>query len=147
MKKRTAFPAALSVIVCAGLALGCSDSGSPAGTPTGAAPTAPAPPADPAPPSPPPASRAIDISDFRFGPSSVTVAVGGTVTWRNIGPSAHTTTSDSGVWSSGQLGSPGGGIYGTGSGESFNRVFQQAGTYEYHCSIHPQMKGTVTVTE
>ena len=32
-------------------------------------------------------------------------------------------------------------------GGEFNQVFPQAGTFKYHCSIHPQMKGTITVTE
>jgi plastocyanin len=138
MKMRTSFLAASAVIACAALALGCSDSGSPATAPTGAAPPATAPPA---------ATRTVDIEDFRFGPSSVTIAVGTAVKWRNNGPSTHTTTSDDGVWSSGNLGGPGGGIYEDGSGGEFNQVFPQAGTFKYHCSIHPQMMGTVTVTE
>lgn len=84
-------------------------------------------------------SAGITIQDFTFSPSTITVKAGTTVSWTNNGPSAHTTTSDAGVWDSGTLSAPGGGGgYGGGSaGGSFQRTFNQAGTYTYHCSIHP----------
>lgn len=80
-------------------------------------------------------SAAVTIMDFQFSPQTMTVAVGTTVTWTNHGPSAHTTTSDTGVWDSGTLA----------PGQSFSHTFNQPGTYPYHCAIHPFMKGTIVV--
>jgi LPXTG-motif cell wall-anchored protein len=75
----------------------------------------------------------VAIKDFSFGPSAVTVHVGDTVTWSNQGPSPHTATGsgfDTGTLNKGQSGS---------------HTFGAAGTFSYHCTIHPFMKGTVTV--
>ena len=85
----------------------------------------------------------VSIRDFTFTPASVTVKVGTTVRWTNNGPSAHTTTSDMGVWNSGLL-SPNAG--------TFEMTFSTTGTFPYHCSIHPPsvypgFVGTVTVTQ
>src|SRR5262249_19652599 len=52
----------------------------------------------------------VSIRDFTFTPASVTVKMGSTVRWTNNGPSAHTTTSDMGVWDSGVL-SPNAGTF------------------------------------
>ncbi len=86
-------------------------------------------------------SAGITIQDFTFSPSTITVKAGTTVSWTNNGPSAHTTTSDMGAWNSPTLSAPGGGGgYGGGGGSaggSFSFTFNQAGTYGYHCSIHP----------
>lgn len=79
------------------------------------------------------ATARVAISDFRFGPSAITVHVGDTVTWSNEGPSDHTATGagfDSGVLR---------------QGASASHTFTSAGTFAYHCTIHPFMKGTVTV--
>ena len=105
--------------------------------------------------SPPPAGTvAVSIQDFSFSPASVTIKAGTTVRWTNQGPSAHTTTSDGGVWTSGTLNAPSGaGGYmggGTAAG-TFDFRFTQAGTFAYHCSLHPPsmypgFTGTVTVT-
>lgn len=103
---------------------------------------------------PPPGTVDVSIQDFTFTPASVTIHVGMSVRWVNKGPSAHTTTSDTGAWNSGTLGAPngGGGIYGGGgsAGGTFTQTFAQAGTYGYHCEIHPpsaypHFVGTVTV--
>lgn len=102
---------------------------------------------------PTPTGPAVSIQNFAFAPSMVTVKVGQTVTWTNTGPSTHTATSDSLVWDSGNLSPPsGGGGYGGGSpGGTFAFTFTKAGTYTYHCTIHPpsmypSFTGTVTVT-
>ena len=84
----------------------------------------------------PDAPARVRIVDFAFMPRNVTIAVGGGVQWRNMGSIAHTTTSDTGVWDSGTLD----------PGESFNRRFNTAGTFFYHCSIHTFMTAKVTVT-
>lgn len=102
---------------------------------------------------PPPGTVDVTIQDFSFSPSSITIHAGMSVRWINHGPSAHTTASDDGVWTSGTLGAPnGGGVYGDGSssGQSYIHTFPTAGTYTYHCEIHPpsaypHFVGTVTV--
>jgi plastocyanin len=69
-----------------------------------------------------------------FSPSNVTIAVGGTVTWTNHDITAHTTTNASGAWN-GPLA----------PGASFSRAFPTAGTFDYRCTIHPSMSGSITV--
>lgn len=101
---------------------------------------------------PPPGTVDVTIEDFKFSPTNITIHAGMSVRWINHGPSAHTTSSDAGIWSSGTLSAPnGGGVYGGGSnGGSFTLAFAQPGTYTYHCEIHPpsaypQFVGSVTV--
>ena len=79
----------------------------------------------------------VKISNFAFDPSSLTVKVGTTVTWTNQDSAPHTITSDAGDWDSGQLS----------NGQSFSHTFDQAGTFAYHCSVHPSMTGTIVVTQ
>jgi plastocyanin len=84
-----------------------------------------------------PGESTIMIQNFAFSPASITVAKGTTVTWVNEDSVNHQVVSDSGaVFTSTSL--PKGGSY------SFN--FNNPGTYPYHCSIHPSMKGAVIVT-
>jgi plastocyanin len=105
------------------------------------------------------AGATVTVQDFSYSPATVTVKVGTTVQWVNNGPSAHTVTSDSGVWDSGVLSAPSSAMGSTGygtaagstSGGAFQRTFTQAGTYPYHCTIHPptlypNFRGTVVVT-
>jgi plastocyanin len=75
------------------------------------------------------------LSTTAYNPNPITVARGTTVTWVNNDTTAHTSTSDSNVWSSGNI-APGG---------SFATTFQSAGTFPYHCTIHPGMIGSVVV--
>jgi len=100
-----------------------------------------------------PTNGAVTIQDFSFSPTTLTVKVGTTVKWTNSGPSAHTATSNTGTWDSGQLSSPtSGGAYGGGSaGGTFQYTFTATGTYPYHCSNHPPsvypgFTGTISVT-
>ena len=81
------------------------------------------------------ADHAVSISGFSYSPGSVTVAVGDTVTWTNSDAQAHTATADDASWDSGSIG----------NGASGTVTFSTAGTFPYHCSIHPEMTGTVTV--
>jgi plastocyanin len=80
---------------------------------------------------------AVSIVDFAFQPASIEVPAGSTVTWTNTGAAPHTVTADDGSFDSGKLG----------PGASFNQTFTTPGTYTYHCEVHPQMTGTVVVTE
>jgi LPXTG-motif cell wall-anchored protein len=72
-------------------------------------------------------------SAYRFAPSSITVAGGDTVTWTNDGDLPHD-VSGSGL-QSGTL-SP---------GQDYSHTFNSTGSFSYICSIHPSMKGSVTV--
>jgi LPXTG-motif cell wall-anchored protein len=74
-------------------------------------------------------------SAFRFSPSSISVGAGDTVTWTNNGsaPEGHD-VSGSGLGS--------GTLH---NGQSYSHTFASPGTFSYICSIHPFMKGTVTV--
>ena len=80
-------------------------------------------------------SAKVEISDFKFTPAKVTIQAGGKITWLNDGPSAHTATLDDGSFDSGTLQ----------EGKLKSQSFKQAGTFTYHCSIHPQMTGAVEV--
>jgi plastocyanin len=78
----------------------------------------------------------VKIVDYAFKPRGVTIAVGGGVIWRNMGPSPHTTTSDTSQWDSGVLN----------VGDTFSYIFNTAGVFNYHCNIHPFMTARITVT-
>ncbi len=79
-------------------------------------------------------SASISIVDFTFSPGSVTVDAGATVTWTNNDTTAHTATS-SGVFDTGTL-QP---------GQSGSVTLSTPGTYNYICSIHPNMTGSIVV--
>ncbi len=83
---------------------------------------------------------AVEVKGFRFQPADVSVASGETVEWTQTDNTIHTVTS-------GEPGSPDGEFdhRDFGQGETFSHVFAKAGTYEYFCSIHDSMTGTVTV--
>jgi plastocyanin len=78
---------------------------------------------------------AAALGTAAFAPDGLTVDAGTTVTWTNTDSVSHTSTSDAPGWDSGIV-APGG---------QFTRAFQTAGTYKYHCAIHPGMIGTVVV--
>ena len=84
----------------------------------------------------PAAGSGPTIADFAFNPASITVPVNGTVTWTNGAGRAHTVTADDGSFDSHDIA----------GGAVFSHTFSAAGTFTYHCTIHPQMKGTVVVT-
>ena len=76
----------------------------------------------------------VNIADFSFMPASTTVAPTQTVTWVNQDGTARTVTFDSGP----DCGN-------VAAGASLSATFGTAGTFPYHCTIHPPMKGTVVV--
>jgi plastocyanin len=84
------------------------------------------------------ATKSVTIQNFAFGPASVTVKVGSTVTWTNGDHDAHTVTSQD---SGGPLQSAT-----INNGETYQHTFTKPGRYAYRCSIHPFMTGTVVVT-
>lgn len=81
------------------------------------------------------ATKSVEIANFAFSPTVITVEVGATVTWTNKDEDAHTVA-----------------ITGTAvskplqSGDSYAHTFGQPGTYTYRCTIHPNMRGMVVVT-
>jgi plastocyanin len=77
----------------------------------------------------------IAIADFAFAPDITEVDAGTEVTWRNEDPAEHTVTATDADFESNNLA----------QGESFSFTFDQPGTYEYRCVIHPEMEGTVNV--
>jgi len=81
--------------------------------------------------------KAVKIINFAFKPRTITIAKGTRVRWTNSGSVSHTTTSNKGLWDSGVLA----------PGATFSRVFRKAGTFKYHCTIHPTlMHGKIVVT-
>ena len=81
------------------------------------------------------ANAEVKIDNFRFGPETLTVAVGTTVTWINRDDMPHTVVSTDGVFRSKVRD----------TGEEFSYTFSKTGTYLYFCSVHPKMTGKVVV--
>ena len=83
------------------------------------------------------AATEVKIDNFSFGPATIRVAVGTTVTWTNRDDIPHTvvSTDDPRAFKSQVLDTE----------EKFSYTFAKAGTYPYFCSVHPKMVGTVVV--
>ena len=80
----------------------------------------------------------VGISNFAFSPTDITIKKGTTVTWTNNDSVAHTVKFESSdIPESENLG----------NGQSFSFTFNNQGTFNYICGLHPSMHGTVTVTE
>jgi plastocyanin len=82
-----------------------------------------------------PQTLEVKIDNFSFGPGTLTVPVGTTVTWTNRDDIPHTVVSTDGVFKSKVLDTD----------EKFSFTFSKTGTYPYFCSIHPKMTGKVVV--
>lgn len=100
--------------------------------------TTPAPTTEPSitAPAAPVRGNQVTIDGFAFQPASLTITAGTTVTWTNRDEEPHTVAA-----SDGSFHSPG-----MGTGAIFTHTFATAGTFDYVCSIHPMMRGTVVVT-
>jgi plastocyanin len=83
------------------------------------------------------APSAVVIRDFSFGPATLTVARGTTVTWTNRDGEPHrvVNAAEPKAFQSPALD----------TNDTFSFQFDKAGTYRYFCSIHPRMTGTVVV--
>jgi len=83
------------------------------------------------------AGNTATIVDYAFQPATITINQHETLTWTNTGASNHTVTADDGTsFDSGSLS----------NGDVFANLFETAGTFKYHCSIHPdRMQGTIIV--
>jgi plastocyanin len=79
---------------------------------------------------------AVAMEGIKFNPASITVSKGGTVTWTNNDSVGHDVTGDG--FKSGDAG-------GLQNGDTFKHTFKKAGTFDYVCTVHPGMEGSVTV--
>lgn len=80
-------------------------------------------------------SVTIEMTDYDFTPRNLSIRAGTRVTWINRGAIPHTATLRNGGWDTGVLK----------QGESKTLTFDEPGTYQYLCTIHPNMQGTLTV--
>jgi plastocyanin len=81
------------------------------------------------------ADQAVTIANFAFSPQTLTIPKGTTAIWTNNDGTIHTVTSDNNVWDSGNLD----------PGKTFSYIFNQTGTFSYHCKIHSSMIAKVIV--
>jgi plastocyanin len=81
------------------------------------------------------ASADVKIDNFSFGPQTITVPVGATVTWTNHDDIPHTSVSTDGVFKSKVMDTD----------DKFAYTFTKPGTYPYYCTIHPKMTGQIVV--
>jgi plastocyanin len=81
-------------------------------------------------------TKTVVIKNFQFKPAKITIKRGTRVRWINRDSTAHTATANNGrSFDSGRLR----------PGERYKHTFKSAGTKRYHCKIHPDMKGRITV--
>lgn len=82
-----------------------------------------------------PGANEVYIQGMAFSPSTLTITTGTTVTWTNKDAATHTVTSDTPLFDSGNVAANG----------TYSYTFNNAGTFAYHCNIHPTMKATIVV--
>jgi plastocyanin len=93
---------------------------------------------DPCAPSTAAGAVTASIVDFEFEPAAVSATVGDVISWTNNGDAPHTATLDGiAACATAQL-SP---------GASAGISFSAAGTYPFHCAVHPTMTGTIEISE
>src|SRR5579862_9252774 len=85
---------------------------------------------------PPPGGIEVKIDNFSFGPMTMTVAAGTTVTWTNNDDVPHTVVSDDKTTFKSKA---------LDTGEHFSYTFTKPGKYSYFCSVHPKMVAEVVV--
>lgn len=79
--------------------------------------------------------NSVQMVNFSFQPANLEVVKGTKVTWTNNDSTAHTVTSDTGVFNSDRI-EP---------GKTYEFTFNDTGTFPYHCSIHTTMKANIIV--
>ena len=77
----------------------------------------------------------LSMENLEIAPAEISAKVGDTITWVNKDAFAHTATAKNGDW---DVTLP--------PGKSGSLVLKKAGTFEYYCRFHPNMKATLTVT-
>lgn len=78
----------------------------------------------------------VSIANFAFNPADISATVGQTVTFTNNDSAPHTATLDDDSCTTENLN----------EGDSGGLTLSAAGTYPFHCAVHPNMKGTITVS-
>ena len=88
-------------------------------------------------PAAPGGGAAIEMQGIKFSPANATVKVGQKVTWTNKDSVDHNVIADSGAsFKSSEFG----------QGETYSFTPTKAGTIKYECTLHPGMRGVLTVT-
>jgi plastocyanin len=118
MKKLVLFGCAL-VLLAALIVTGCGGS-TPSPTPTQ---------------TPVSGQASVNIQNLAFTPETLQITAGTTVTWTNNDSTAHTVSSKNGVFESGNMA----------TGATFSYTFNQIGSFDYYCKIHPFMTARVIV--
>jgi plastocyanin len=77
----------------------------------------------------------VEIDNFAFAPTTLTVAAGTTVTWKNDDADVHTVVEKDRKFKSSALDTD----------DTFSQTFTAPGEYEYFCSLHPRMVGKIVV--
>ena len=88
-------------------------------------------------PLPPAAPGSVQVIDYDYAPKDLTVSPGALVRFINLGAKKHTVTASDGSFDSGLMA----------TGDAYSRTFEAAGYYPYYCDLHPDMIGSVTVSE
>ncbi|HSR78128.1 MAG TPA: cupredoxin family copper-binding protein [Xanthobacteraceae bacterium] len=81
------------------------------------------------------ADAEVTIDNFTFSPQTLTIKAGSKVTWTNRDDIPHTVASTAKAFKSPALDTD----------DSYSFTFTTAGSYEYFCSLHPHMTGTIVV--
>lgn len=89
----------------------------------------------PTPTSTPGSTTTVNISHYTYIPSSLTIAVGTTIIWKNLDSVGHTITSDDGTTFDHVIA----------AGGTYKFTFTKAGSFPYHCNFHSFMTATITV--
>jgi len=80
-------------------------------------------------------AETITIENFAYAPGNLQIPVGGKVTWINRDSAPHSATDSGDAWDTGVLA----------KGESKTVTFGSRGTFDYYCSVHPNMKARLAV--
>jgi plastocyanin len=129
------------IVICLGLLAGCTSGGTPTAYQAAEASKVASPVAismAEAPEADDSETYTVSMDNHRFMPETITIPAGSTVTWVNNEEGVpHTTTSDTGLWDSGNMS----------TGQSYSYRFDQPGTYPYNCTLHRDqgMVGTIIV--
>jgi plastocyanin len=81
-----------------------------------------------------PGANEVWIQGMAFNPSTITIAANTTIIWTNKDAITHTVTSDAALFDSGSIG----------PNTTYSHTFATAGTFTYHCKVHPTMTASVT---
>jgi plastocyanin len=84
----------------------------------------------------PSGSVQIKMADIKFDPETATAKVGQKICWTNEDSVDHDAVADSGADFKSEL---------FGKGQTFTATVDKPGTVKYECTVHPGMKGTITV--